>query len=117
MVKKKDRPEELKGTTYKIKTGCGNLYVTVNIDDKQVAMECFCRLGKAGGCANSQTEAIGRLISYALRIGGEIDEIVNNLIGINCHSPVMNGKKQVNSCSDAIAQVLQNVSGTKKKKV
>jgi ribonucleoside-diphosphate reductase alpha chain len=108
MAKKAERPEELHGTTYRIKAGCGNLYITLNLDEKGVALECFCRLGKAGGCANSQTEAIGRLISYALRIGGDINEIIENLIGINCHTPVMNGKTRVHSCSDGIAQVLRN---------
>jgi len=60
------RKQKLSGATYRTKTGCGNLYVTIN-EDCGVAVEVFATMGKTGGCADSQIETIGRLISLGLR--------------------------------------------------
>ncbi|MBI5196222.1 MAG: vitamin B12-dependent ribonucleotide reductase, partial [Nitrospirae bacterium] len=83
----KKRPEAIKGTTRLLKTGCGHLYVTVNEDTNGNLFELFTHMGKAGGCAASQAEAIGRLVSLALRGNIEPVEIVKQLRGISCHSP------------------------------
>lgn len=103
---KKKRPEIVQGWTRRIQTGCGKLYVTVN-ELEEKPFEIFCKLGKAGGCAASQVEAIGRLVAMALRSGVGIGEITKQLIGISCHMPVFNAKGgRILSCSDGIAQVL-----------
>ncbi|OGW76229.1 MAG: ribonucleoside-diphosphate reductase, adenosylcobalamin-dependent, partial [Nitrospirae bacterium RIFCSPHIGHO2_02_FULL_40_19] len=81
------RPEITRGTTHRVGTGCGNLYVTINVCDEGKPFEIFTRMGKAGGCAASQSEAIGRLVSLSLRSGIEPDEIVKQLMGISCHMP------------------------------
>lgn len=99
------RPDTITGTTRKIGTGCGNLYVTIN-DDEQGAFELFAQIGKAGGCAASQTEAIGRLISLALRAGVDPDAIARQLSGVRCPSPAWNNGNKVFSCADGISKAL-----------
>ena len=105
------RPESTNGTTRRIRTGCGNLYVTINHDDAGMC-ELFGQMGKTGGCASSQIEAAGRLISLALRSGITVGAIIKQLVGIRCPSPAWENGKMVLSCPDAIAQVLKAQSGT-----
>ena len=100
------RPGALQGKTHKKPTGCGNLYVTIN-DDGSVPFELFAQIGKAGGCAASQAEAIGRLISLALRAGVEPASVVKQLRGVRCPSPAWEEGKLVLSCADAISKSLE----------
>jgi ribonucleoside-diphosphate reductase alpha chain len=111
----KKRPEVIKGTTRLMKTGCGNLYVTINEDEEGHLFELFTSMGKAGGCAASQSEAIGRLVSLAFRTNVEPDEIVKQMKGISCHSPIWHDGGRILSCSDAIANALEkyHVKGEK----
>jgi len=109
------RPEMIKGSTRLMKTGCGHLYITINEDDKGHLFELFTSMGKAGGCASSQAEAIGRLISLSLRSNIDPDEVVNQLKGISCHQPSWADGGRILSCSDAIARAIEkyNTSGKK----
>ncbi|HHL40357.1 MAG TPA: vitamin B12-dependent ribonucleotide reductase [Deltaproteobacteria bacterium] len=102
----KPRGEVAFGITRKIKTGCGNLYVTINEDEEGRPCEVFTQIGKAGGCVASQCEAIGRMASLALRSGIDAAEIVKQMRGISCHLPVGYGDGRVMSCADAMAQAL-----------
>ncbi len=107
------RPQITKGFTEKVRIGCGNLYITVNYDDKGIC-EIFTNLGRAGGCP-SQSEATSRLISIALRSGMDVKAIIEQLKGIRCHSTIRqkangNGKDiKVLSCPDAIGKALERV--------
>ncbi|MEW6027584.1 MAG: vitamin B12-dependent ribonucleotide reductase, partial [Planctomycetota bacterium] len=101
------RPELTYGFTRKIKTGCGSLYVTVNYDQNNKPFELFSTMGKAGGCAASQSEAISRLISFALRSGADFQEIIKQLKGISCHSVAWGKNGKVLSCADAISKALE----------
>jgi ribonucleoside-diphosphate reductase alpha chain len=76
------RPEVIQGTTTKVATGCGNLYITINIDEAGRPFELFTQMGKAGGCAASQLEAIGRLVSLGFRSGIEVRAIIEQLRNI-----------------------------------
>ncbi len=101
------RPEVIHGTTRLMKTGCGRLYVTINEDEAGQLFELFTSMGKAGGCASSQSEAIGRLISLALRSNIAPDEVVKQLKGVSCHRPTWHKGGNILSCSDAIAKAIE----------
>lgn len=103
---KKDRPRILNGKTIQMKTGCGPLYVTINQDEDGV-FEIFNTMGKAGGCAASQCEAIGRLVSLSWRSGIDHDAVIRQLVGISCHKQIGLGKDKIHSCADAIAKAIQ----------
>ncbi len=114
-VSPKRRPRITKGITERVSTGCGNLYVTVNFDDDRV-FEVFTSLGKAGGCASAQLEAISRLISLALRSGIDIGSIIKQLKGIRCPSIAWEDGHLILSCADAIGGVLERHASREEKK-
>lgn len=101
----RERPSVLKGYTYNYKTGCGDIYVTINEDDTGL-FEVFTTMGKAGGCAASQAEAIGRLTSLSWRAGVSAKEVVKQLSGIACHMPAGFGDTKILSCADAVAKAI-----------
>ena len=103
----RQRPHRTLGVTERVKTGEGYLYVTINEDENGLC-EVFTTIGKAGGNAAAQSEAISRLISLALRSGIEPREIVKQLKGISGPTPVWDGQGgQVFSTPDAIGKVLE----------
>jgi len=102
------RPQRTYGVTERIKTGEGYLYVTINEDENGLC-EIFTTIGKAGGNAAAQSEAISRLISLALRSGIEPREVVKQLKGISGPTPVWDGHGgQILSTPDAIGKVLEH---------
>ena len=101
-----DRPETLEGFTTKIKTGLGQLYVTVT-EYNNHPFEVFATIGKSGRSTTAKTEAIGRLISLAFRSGVKVDKVVGQLTGIGGEHPVFQEGGLVLSIPDAIARVLQ----------
>jgi ribonucleoside-diphosphate reductase alpha chain len=102
----RERPEIIKGTTYKINTGYGSLFVTVNDDEEGKPFEIFALTGKTGGVLAAKSEAICRLASLALRSGIDAEDIIDQLKGIRGPMPAFSKKGMVLSIPDAISKVL-----------
>ena len=105
-IKPIKRPQCLQGFTEVIKTGYGNLYVTVNTFEER-PVEVFVQIGKSGYSTMADAEATGRLVSLALRSGIAVEDVVEQLEGIGGSSPVFSDGKLVMSIPDAIATVLK----------
>ena len=105
-MKAQSRPKILEGQTHKVATGCGNLYVTLNLHEGK-PFEIFAKLGKSGGCSACTTEALTRVISVGLRAGVDLAEYYHMLNNMRCISPTVSEGVKINSCPDAIAQVLK----------
>ncbi len=106
-IEPRKRPDIIRGVTVKTITGCGPLYVTINYDENGNPFEIFNSIGKSGGCAQSQTESTGRMVSLALRSGIGAQEIINQLKGIRCNIPYGFGSNIIYSCADAIGKALE----------
>ena len=104
---KRTRPQMLSGRTTKMESPLGDLYVTINEDRDGRPFEVFCTLGKAGGAAMADSEAIGRLASLALRSGIPIAAVRDQLRGISCDRAVGVGPNKVLSAPDAVAQAIE----------
>ncbi len=104
---KRRRPQVLRGHTMKMMSPLGDMYVTINEDDQGRPFEVFCTLGKAGGAAMADAEALGRLISLALRSGIPIADVRDQLRGISCDRAVGVGPHKVLSAPDAIGQAIE----------
>jgi ribonucleoside-diphosphate reductase alpha chain len=104
---KRQRPPMLRGHTAKMNSPLGDLYVTINEDEHGRPFEVFCTLGKAGGAAMADAEALGRLISLGLRSGIPITAVRDQLRGISCDRAVGLGPNKVLSAPDAIGQAIE----------
>jgi ribonucleoside-diphosphate reductase alpha chain len=104
---KRSRPERLRGTTIRKETPLGVMFVSINEDEKGQPFEVFINLGKAGGSAMADAEAMGRLISLALRSGIPLREVHRQLRGISSDRVVGLGPNKVMSVPDAIGLALE----------
>ncbi len=106
----RERPEVLQATSRIIQTGCGPMAVNFSRDEKG-PYEMNARLGKAGGCANAQTEAISRLVSLLMSLGVDSKLIYHQLRGIRCPVSALDRGDKVLSCADAISKVFERELG------
>ena len=103
----RSRPNQTKGVTRRIRTGEGTLYITINEDENGLC-EVFTTIGKAGGNAAAQSEAISRLISLSLRSGLDPKAIVRQLKGISGPNPTWEDGRLILSTPDAIGKALDD---------
>ena len=101
----RQRPQMVRGVTERVRTGHGNIFITTNFDEEERPFEVFTSLGKAGSSDSAQLEAIARLVSMALRVGVDPEEIVGQLRGIT-DEPVWDNGVLVRSAPDALALAL-----------
>ena len=104
---KRSRPEVLRGTTRRVDTPLGTLYVTITEDDRGQPFEVFMTLGKAGGALMADVESLGRLISLALRSGIPIKEIYRQLRGISSDRVIGLGPNKILSVPDAVGIAIE----------
>jgi ribonucleoside-diphosphate reductase alpha chain len=108
----KPRPRSLTGRTYRVETPLGTAYIVVNEHGDGEPFEVFVSVGKAGSDTMAVAEAMGRLISLALRMPSplsttrRLEEVVAQLSGIGGGRPLGFGPQRVLSLPDGIARVL-----------
>lgn len=95
-----------RGFTYEVKTEQGDLYITINEDEKGI-VEVFLNIGKSGSFTQGYTEALGRMISMALRSGIKPDSIIKQLQGIRTSTPTLNRGMFIYSVPDAVAKIMK----------
>jgi len=106
------RPLVASGSTYKLDTPVGAAFITINQDKTGEPMEVFINVGKAGSDVTAMAEALGRMISTALRFRGYLGskdrahEIAHQLSGIGGRRSVGFGPKKILSLPDAVAAAL-----------
>jgi ribonucleoside-diphosphate reductase alpha chain len=98
------RPRLVESRTVRVDTGCGHAYITIGLLTDR-PFELFATLGKTGGCAASNLEAIGRCISIGLQFGIPADIYISHLSSIKCPSP----SPEATSCAEAISKALQEI--------
>ena len=103
----KERERVMDGKTYKVQTGCGSAYITVNTDKDGKPFEVFMVRGKGGGCSAAFSEGICRLVSLCLRSGIGLDEIIKQTSKIRCSNPILTPDGTITSCVDIISNVLK----------
>ena len=103
----RSRPDLLRGSTRRLDSPLGTMYVTITEDEKGQPFEIFVSLGKAGGPLMADVEAIGRLISLSLRSGIPMKEIHRQLRGISSDRQVGFGPNRVLSVPDAIGIAIE----------
>ncbi len=111
---KKPRPRRLKGYTYNINTPLGKTFVTINENGGDHPFEIFISTAKAGSDTAAVSEAIGRLLSYILRLASPVSprdrltEIVRQLAGIGGGRPLGFGPNRVRSLPDGVSQAIRD---------
>jgi ribonucleoside-diphosphate reductase alpha chain len=104
---KRSRPDLLRGTTRRVESPLGTLYVTITEDDKGQPFEVFMSLGKAGGALMADVEAMGRMLSLALRSGIPMAELHRQLRGISSDRAIGLGPNKVLSVPDAVGIAIE----------
>tara|TARA_B100000315_G_scaffold257118_1_gene304893 strand:+ start:12907 stop:15408 length:2502 start_codon:yes stop_codon:yes gene_type:complete len=103
----RQRPTSVVSVTDRVRTGHGNMYVSISFDETGKPFEVFANVGKAGGCDSANLEAVTRLISLALRSGIDPDVILEQLHGITC-CPAWDEGTLIRSAPDGVGHALSH---------
>lgn len=104
---KRARPDKLRSTSIRKETPLGTMFIHISEDDRNQPFDVFLSLGKAGGSAMADAEALGRMISLALRSGIPLQELIRQLRGISSDRAVGLGPNKVLSMPDAVGIALE----------
>jgi len=110
------RPKTRSGKTIGYKTGCGHVYITVNVDESENPVEVFARMGKVGGCGFVMLESLGRVLSVALRCGVDVNVLTKQCLGLSCPNGIWENGERVESCVSAVGMALRMVLEEKEEK-
>ena len=113
-MEKRERPRLTGGPTERVNLACGYIYITPNRDSVGNLVEVFVHLGKAGSCSVALLEALTRAISLGFKYNVPVGEYIKEFKGIKCPGSSWENGKQILSCADAIARVLENESRNNK---
>ncbi|MCC6148035.1 MAG: adenosylcobalamin-dependent ribonucleoside-diphosphate reductase [Anaerolineaceae bacterium] len=120
---KKPRPRSLPGYTYSIETPLGKAFITINENGDSQPFEVFINTAKAGSETAAVSEAIGRLISYTLRVASPLEparrlvEVLHQLSGIGGGRSLGFGANRVRSLPDGVSQILENYLTQRKERL
>lgn len=101
-----ERPEILPSKTFKVRTGYGNLYITVT-EHEGKPFEVFCSIGKSGGSIMAKAEVTGRLTSLALRHEIPLKEVIDQLTEISGENLMPWKDMVIRSIPDAVGKILR----------
>lgn len=97
-------PDKRNGNTLKVKSPCGNLYVTINRLNGAI-IEVFVRGGNP--CAASFNSSLAQVISLGLQHGVNCDDIIKSLTGARCGNVFWGTEHPPVSCADAIGRAIK----------
>ena len=101
------RPKVLYGKTIHIDTACGEMAITLNTKPgTDEIIEVFVKVDNPGTCGYANTEMLGRMITWGLRYGASMKELVQQLSNIQCNRPMFSSGVRVASCADAVAKAI-----------
>lgn len=106
-----DRPDSLAGSTQRLNTGFGRVYVNINEDKHGDPYEVFVTMGNSGGPTNSWTEALGKTISHSFQSGQDPSEIADDLIGIRAGRIDHDNGDDIYSVPDAVGVAIRRHVG------
>ncbi len=116
IMEPKELPPITSGIRVRQQTPFGNMHIQITVDPRtQREQEVFAQLGKGGDIANSDLEAICRMISLWLRAGGKLIHVVKQLSGIGSHLQIPTRDGKIMSLGDGLAQALKRYTRAKER--
>lgn len=107
-------PEITSGIRVRQLTPFGNMHINITVDPKtEHEQEVFAQLGKGGDLANSDLEAICRMISLWLRAGGSLEHVIRQLHSIGSSLQVQTKEGRIMSLGDGLARALRRYTQVK----
>jgi ribonucleoside-diphosphate reductase alpha chain len=109
-------PEIMPSLRIRQMTPFGNMHVKISVDPQlHKEREVFAQLGKGGDVANSDLEAICRLLSLWLRSNGSLELAMKQLEGIGSSLSVPTRDGRIMSLGDGLAKALARYLDAKRR--